>query len=200
MTAPRRLALLGGSFDPPHLGHLHLAYQALEQLGCDEVWFIPAHQQPLKGASALTAPSHRLAMVRLMVEGLPGMRVEPIETERGGLSFAVDTVRAIRAAEPGAELCFLLGGDAARTLHRWREPAALATMARLVVCTRGETIGALPDGTPPVERFATRRLDVSATEVRARVRAGLPVRGWVTDAVADYIAACGLYRVGGEAP
>ena len=109
-------------------------------------------------------------------------------------------MRAIRAAEPGAELCFLLGEDAARTLHRWREPAALATMARLVVCTRGETIGALPDGTPPVERFATRRLDVSATEVRARVRAGLPVRGWVTDPVADYIAACGLYRVGGEAP
>ena len=97
MTAPRRLALLGGSFDPPHLGHLHLAYQALEQLGCDEVWFIPAHQQPLKGASALTAPSHRLAMVRLMVEGLPGMRVEPIETERGGVIFR----RRHGACDPG---------------------------------------------------------------------------------------------------
>jgi len=200
MTARRRIALLGGSFDPPHLGHLHLAYQALEQLGCDEVRFIPAHQQPLKGASALSAPAHRLAMARLMVAGLPGMRVDPIETDRGGLSFAVDTVRALRAAEPGSEFSLLLGADAAATLHRWREPAALVTMARLVVFTRGETIGALPDGTPPVERFATRRLDVSATEVRARVRAGLPVRGWVTEPVADYIAACGLYRVGGEAP
>lgn len=200
MTTPRRIALLGGSFDPPHLGHLHLAYQALEQLGCDEVRFIPAHQQPLKGASALSAPAHRLAMVRLMVEGVPGMRVDPIETERGGLSFAVDTVRALRAAEPGAEFCFLLGADAAATLHRWREPAVLASLCRIIVCTRGEESLALPDGTPPVERLATRRFDLSATEVRARVRAGLPVRGWVTDAVAAYIAACGLYRVGGEAP
>ncbi|MBM3885552.1 MAG: nicotinate (nicotinamide) nucleotide adenylyltransferase [Gemmatimonadetes bacterium] len=200
MTTPRRIALLGGSFDPPHLGHLHLAYQALEQLGCDEVWFIPAHQQPLKGATALSAPSHRLAMVRLMVEGIPGMRVDPIETERGGLSFAVDTVRALQAAEPGAEFCFFLGADAAATLHRWREPAVLASLCRIIVCTRGEESLALPDGTPPVERLATRRFDLSATEVRARVRAGLPVRGWVTDAVAAYIAACGLYRVGGEAP
>ncbi len=200
MTAPRRLALLGGSFDPPHLGHLHLAYQALEQLGCDEVRFIPTHHQPLKGTSALSAPAHRLTMVRLMVEGLPGMRVDPIEMERGGLSFAVDTVRALQAAEPGVELCLLLGADAAATLHRWREPAVLAALCRIIVCSRGEDSLALPDGTPPVERLATRRLDLSATEVRARVRAGLPVRGWVTDAVADYIAACGLYRVGGEAP
>lgn len=200
MTAPRRVALLGGSFDPPHLGHLHLAYQALEQLGCDEVRFVPANQQPLKGVSALSAPAHRLAMVRLMAEGLPGMQVDTIETERGGLSYAVETVRALRAAEPEVEFCLLLGEDAAATLHRWREPAALASLCRIVVCTRGGEALALPDGTPPVERFATRRLDVSATEVRARVRAGLPVRGWVTDAVADYIAACGLYRVGGEAP
>ena len=200
MTAPRRIALLGGSFDPPHLGHLHLAYQALEQLGCVEVRFIPAHQQPLKGVSALSAPAHRLAMVRLMVEGLPGMRVDPIETERGGLSFAVDTVRALRAAEPGAEFSLLLGADAAATLHRWRESAVLASLCRIIVCTRGGDALVLPEGTPSVERLATRRIDVSATEVRARVRAGLPVRGWVTDAVADYIAACGLYRVGGEAP
>lgn len=200
MTAPRRIALLGGSFDPPHLGHLHLAYQALEQLGCDEARFIPAHQQPLKEASALSAPAHRLAMVRLMVEGVPGMRVDPIETERGGLSFAVDTVRALRTAEPGADFCFLLGADAAASLYRWREPAVLASLCRIIVCTRGEESLALPDGTPPVERLATRRFDLSATEVRARVRAGLPVRGWVTDAVAEYIAACGLYRAGGEAP
>lgn len=200
MAGRRRVALLGGTFDPPHIGHLHLAYAALEQLGCDEVVFIPAHRQPLKATADLTSAAHRLAMVRLMVEGVPGMRVDPMEVDRAGLSFAVDTVRSFRAADPSADLVWLLGEDAAATLHQWRDPGALAAMARLVVCSRGTSAADWPAGTPPLERLATRRLDVSATEVRARVRAGLPVRGWVTEAVAEYIAACGLYRVGVEAP
>ncbi|MEK0431020.1 MAG: hypothetical protein RL139_824 [Gemmatimonadota bacterium] len=189
-----RLGLLGGTFDPPHLGHLHVAYTALEQLGCDRVVFIPARRQPLKADAAITAPPHRLRMTELLVQGDPRLSVDPIELEREGLSYAVDTVRAYRAAHPAAELLFLMGEDSAATLHRWRESEALAAMARLVVCTRGEVSTVLPAGTPPVERVAMRRIDLSATEIRARVGAGLPLRGFVTEDVATYIGAHGLYR------
>jgi len=196
-----RLGLLGGTFDPPHIGHLFLAYGALELLGLDRVVLIPARRQPLKAGAEITAPEHRLAMTRLLVAGDPRLSVDAVELEREGLSFSIDTVRAYRAAHPAAELTFLMGEDTAATLGQWREPAALAALARLVVLTRGgESSRAgvpVPEGVH-VERVATRRIDVSATEVRARARAGLPLRGFVTDDVAAYIAAQGLYRTTNE--
>lgn len=191
-----RLGLLGGTFDPPHCGHLFLAYTALEQLGLDRVVLIPARRQPLKAGAEITAPEHRLAMVRLLAAGDPRLAVDPIELGREGLSFSIDTVRSYRAAHPTADLTFLMGEDTAATLPHWRDPAGLAALARLVVLTRGVPVGdgpALPAGVH-VERLATRRIDISATEVRARVRAGLPLRGFVPDDVAAYIAAHGLYR------
>lgn len=190
-----RLGLLGGTFDPPHIGHLHLAYAALETLGLDRVVLIPARRQPLKAGQAITAPAHRLAMTRLLAADDPRLAVDAIELEREGLSFSIDTVRAYRAARPSTELTFLMGEDTAATLGQWREPAALASLARLVVLTRGTPAppaAPLPEGVV-VERVATRRIDLSATEIRARVRAGLPLRGFVTDPVAAYIAAHGLY-------
>jgi nicotinate-nucleotide adenylyltransferase len=199
-----RIGLLGGTYDPPHVGHLLLAYEALERLGLDRVVLIPANQQPLKVGAGTTASAHRLAMLRLLVAGAPGLSVDPIELERTGLSFSVDTVRAYRTAHPAAEFSFLMGEDTAATLGQWREPAALASLARLVVLTRDARAEPgvphavpLPDGVH-VERVTTRRVDISATEVRARVRAGLPLRGFVTDDVAAYIAAHGLYRTTNE--
>lgn len=191
-----RIGLLGGTFDPPHVGHLLLAYGALEQLGLDRVVLIPARRQPLKAGAETAAPEHRLAMTRLLVAGDPRLGVDPVELEREGLSYSVDTVRAYRAAHPAAALTFLMGEDTAATLGHWREPAAIAALARIVVLTRGASGAAgapVPEGIH-VERVATRRIDISATEVRARVRAGLPLRGFVTDDVAAYIAAQGLYR------
>ena len=192
-----RLGLLGGTFDPPHVGHLFMAYAALEDLGLDRVVLIPALRQPLKSAAHISAAGHRLAMARLTVGTDRRLAVDPIELEREGLSFSIETVRAYRESHPGAELVFLMGEDTAATLPQWREPAALAQLARLVVFTRGAGAGesrlSAPDG-PRVERLATRRIDVSATEIRARARAGLPLRGFVTDDVAAYIAAHGLYR------
>ncbi len=195
-----RLGLLGGTFDPPHLGHLHLAYSAIERLALDRVILIPARRQPLKAASELSAPVHRVAMTRLLAGSDPRLSVDPIETEREGLSFSIDTVRCYRSAHPTAELVFLMGEDTAATLPQWREPVELARLARLVVLTRGVSdagAGALPQGVA-VERVATRRIDISATEIRARVRAGLPLRGFVTDDVAAYIAAHRLYRTTNE--
>ncbi len=195
-----RLGLLGGTFDPPHLGHLHLAYSAIERLGLDRVILIPARRQPLKAATEITAPEHRVEMTRLLAGSDPRLSVDPIETEREGLSFSIDTVRGYRSAHPTAELVFLMGEDTAATLPKWRDPVALARLARLVVLTRGVSdagAGALPQGVD-VERVATRRIDISATEIRARVRAGLPLRGFVTDDVAAYIAAHRLYRTTNE--
>lgn len=195
-----RIGLLGGTFDPPHVGHLFLAYTALERLALDRVVLIPARRQPLKAGAEITAPEHRLAMTRLLADGDPRLSVDPVELSRDGLSFSIDTVRAYRAAHPAAELTFLMGEDTAATLGHWRDPAGIAALARIVVLTRGEGFepaAPLPAGVH-VERVATRRIDISATEVRARVRAGSPVRGFVTDDVAAYIAAHGLYRTTNE--
>lgn len=190
-----RLGLLGGTFDPPHLGHLHLAIGGLEQLGLDRVILIPARRQPLKAGAPLTEPAHRLAMTRLLAGDDPRLAVDAIEVERDGLSFSIDTVRTYRDTHPTAELTFLMGEDTAATLGQWRAPAELASLARLVVLTRAEAAPSVAPLPPGVEltRVATRRIDLSATEIRARVRAGLSLRGFVTDEVAAYIAAHRLY-------
>ncbi len=189
-----RVGILGGTFDPPHIGHLLLAYGALEQLALDRLVLIPARRQPLKSDAAITDAAHRLAMLRLLAEGDPRLTVDPIELDRPGLSFTVDTLRAYRATWPDAALHLILGADAARTFAQWQAPTEVAALAQLVVGTRGEE--AMPAAPAGIvwDRLVTRRVDLSATEIRARVRAGLPIRGFVTDAVAAYIAAHGVYR------
>lgn len=192
-----RLGILGGTFDPPHIGHLLAAYGALEGLGLDRVVFIPAWRQPLKAGVEMTAPEHRLAMIRLLAACDPKFSVDSVEIDREMLSFTIETVRAYRAKDPECELMLLMGEDTARTLPQWKEPAELAALVRVVVLTRGEPEGDLPQGFA-VQRLNTRRVDVSATEIRERVKMGLPVRGLVPDSVADYIEAHRLYRTTNE--
>lgn len=199
LTGPvtERLGILGGTFDPPHNGHLLAAYGAVEALGLSAVVLIPAWRQPLKAGAEMTAPAHRLAMTRLLAAADPRLSVDAVEIERGGLSYSVETVRTYRTARPDAELFLLMGEDTARTLPQWREPAALAALVRVGVLTREGTEGPLPEGFR-AERVDTRRVDISATEIRARVAAGLPIRGFVPDAVAEYIEAHRLYRTMNE--
>jgi len=187
-----RVGIFGGTFDPPHLGHWLACVDAAEALSLDEVVWVPAAQQPLKtGAVAVSDAAHRLAMTTLAVQGDARFRVDAEELERGGLSFTVETLRAFRTRAPGAALFLLLGTDAAALLPKWREPEAVRELAEVVVLTRGGDLAGLPDG---VRAIATRRVDISATEIRARVAAGRSIRGFVPDAVAAYIAAHGLYR------
>jgi len=117
--------------------------------------------------------------------------VDTLEIERGGLSFTVDTLRTFRERHPGAALFLLLGADAAALLPKWREPGQVRALAEIVMLTRGGEGLEPPAG---VVTLSTRRVDLSATEIRARVRQGRSIRGFVPDAVADYIAAHGLYR------
>jgi nicotinate-nucleotide adenylyltransferase len=194
-----RVGIFGGSFDPPHVGHLLVAQDAITALSLDRLLIVPAGQQPLKQGAQSPAVD-RLAMVQHCFGNVDGMVVDPVEIERGGLSFMVDTVETLQRRWPGAELHLLVGEDVIETLPRWREPERLRSMVRLVVLRR--VTGAGPERIPPVQHdardfpvrhLATRRVDVSSTEIRARVREGRSIRGFVTDAVAEYIASTGLY-------
>jgi nicotinate-nucleotide adenylyltransferase len=188
-----RLGIYGGSFDPPHLGHLLPVIDAAEQLGLDGVRFVPAAIQPLKVGRASASPADRLAMTERLVRGIPGFTVDPAEIDRPGLSYTVDTLAAVAAKNPGADLFLLLGADAYALFDQWREPARVLALATIVVMVRGD-VAARPHERPGVMVLQSRRVDVSSTELRARVRDGRTIRGFLPDAVADYIAEHRLYR------
>lgn len=190
-----RLAIFGGSFDPPHIGHLLVAQDAYDQLGLDRLIFVPAATQPLKSKGASASAEHRLAMTRLMAGDDRRLDVSPMEIERGGLSFMVETLAEVARQNPTAERYLLVGADVLGTFGQWREPERILTLARVVVLQRGDD--ANPRTTSDrMSTLPTRRVDVSSTEVRERVRQGKSIRGFVTDAVAAYIARTGLYREG----
>ncbi len=202
-----RIGLFGGTFDPPHHGHLLAASDAFEALALDRLVWIPAAQQPLKVGTQSAAAADRLAMTRLAVGDDHRFSVDAVEIERAGLSFSVDTVEGYARSRPGDELVVLVGADVLATFARWKEPRRIAQLARLAVLHRAV------DGAP-VEKAAiagvitaitgadvpaplvleTRRVDVSSTEIRERARAGRPLHGFVPDAVARYIRERALYR------
>jgi len=189
-----RIGLLGGSFDPPHTGHLLAASDALEALSLDRVVLIPTATQPLKAAQQVTAAQHRLAMARLLIGDDARFTVDSIEIERGGLSYTVDTLAALTERWSDAELFWLVGTDVTSTFARWREPARIGELATPVVLQR---TGERPDlsGMPGSTRvLTTRRIDVSSTEIRQRVAEGKSIRGFVPESVAEFIAAQRLYR------
>ncbi len=189
-----RIGLLGGSFDPPHNGHLLAAGDAFEALLLDHVVFIPAAVQPFKTGQDVAPSADRLAMVTRLVDGEARFDVSAMEIDRGGLSYTVDTLSTLSRERPAAELFWLIGADVLRSFAKWREPERIAELATVVVLQRR---GDAPDlamipGTPRI--VTSRRIDISSTEIRQRVRDGKSIRGFVPDAVADYIASARLYR------
>ncbi|HYW33244.1 MAG TPA: nicotinate (nicotinamide) nucleotide adenylyltransferase [Gemmatimonas sp.] len=203
-----RVGIFGGSFDPPHIGHLLVAQDAIAALALDQLIVVPTGTQPLKRTHR-TAAGHRLAMVQRCFDGVPHSVVDPVEVDRGGLSFMVDTVEHIQRRYPLAALHLLIGTDVVPTLPHWREPERLLTMVSLVILDRADqpddgssalpyttdvpSGDAIPSGLASARHLAIRRIDVSSTEIRARVGSGLSIRGFVPDAVASYIASTALY-------
>lgn len=186
-----RVGLFGGTFDPPHMGHLIVASDAFEALELDRLLFIPSAQPPHKQDQVTATAEQRVEMVRAAIAGDPRFALDDLEVRRRGTSYSVDTLRAIRERDPEAELFFLLGVDQMRALHTWREPDEVARLAHLAVMTRD---GELPD---PDTRFRHRtvhvtRVDISATEIRARLRTGRSVRYMVPEAVRGMVEK--LYR------
>jgi nicotinate-nucleotide adenylyltransferase len=179
-----RIGIFGGSFDPIHHGHLLAAAWLGETLGLDEVRLVVAGRQPLKGKGHGAGADYRAAMVELAVRGAGRLSASRAELGRDGPSYTVDTLRAFRTEHPDAELVLLLGADAAQELPRWHEAGAIKDLARIEVFARGGKGGA----------HAVPRVDISSTDIRARVRMGRSIRYWVPDVVAEYIAAHRLYR------
>lgn len=188
-----RLGIYGGSFDPPHLGHLLPVLDTAEQLGLDGVRFVPAAIQPLKVGRASASPADRLAMTERLVQGIPGFSADPAEIGRPGLSYTVDTLAGMAAEVPGAELFLLLGADAYALFDQWRDPDGIRALATIVVLVRGE-VAPVPHERPGVLVLQSRRVDISSTELRARAADGRTIRGFMPDAVADYIVEHRLYR------
>ncbi len=218
MSGTGGIGILGGSFNPIHLGHLRAAEEVREAEALDEVLFVPAALPPHKEAPTLVTAAHRLKMVERAIAGVPGFRVSRLEIDRAGPSYSVDTLRALRA-EVGerARLVFVLGIDAFRDFHTWKEHEAIFALCDVVVVTRPPAPAALGREEIPlaareafwydsssdgyrhrsghVLRFQRiTPLDISADRIRALLAAGRSIRFLVPPAVESYIAEHALYR------
>ena len=188
-----RLGLLGGTFDPVHIGHLAAASEVFYALGLDAVLLVPANAQPLKPAP-IASGKDRLAMCQAAVANDPRFRVSDVDLRRGGATYTVDTVGDLRKEYPGAEFFFITGADALASVHRWKDYETLVTLVTFVGVTRpGHSLEQLDAPHVLVESPA---LAVSSTDVRDRVRAGAPIRYLVPDAVAQYVDQYQLYLGG----
>jgi nicotinate-nucleotide adenylyltransferase len=195
-----RLGLLGGTFNPPHIGHLVCASQAAAWLELDRVLLVPVHEPPHKGIDTDPGVEHRVEMCRLAVAGDDRLDVSLVEAEVPGPSFTVDTLSRLHDRCPGDQLTFIVGGDMAFALPTWREPARILELAELGVAERegvrrNDIADRLADlGTDNVRFFDMPRIDVSSSLVRRLVAAGRSIRYLVPDGVADFVEREGLYR------
>jgi nicotinate-nucleotide adenylyltransferase len=183
-----KLALYGGTFDPIHHGHLILARDALETLGLDRVLFIPAGQSPFKPGLRTTPAELRLAMVRAAIQGEERFCVDDLEIAKGGTSYTIDTVLALRQRWPDAELWWLIGEDHLAQLPQWHRYDELIQLVRFAVFARSGN----GEAAHPYPRI-TRRVDLSATEIRTRVARGDSIRYWVPEPVRALIEQHRLY-------
>lgn len=213
------LAIFGGTFDPVHLGHLRAAQEVAEELGLDRVLFMPCAEPPFRKDVRANA-GQRLAMVELAVADNPRFGVSDLEIRRGGKSYAVDSLEELKAAHPGARVCWLVGADAFFSIHSWYQPRRLFELADFAVMTRPGAPGRdileyleryldpafalaeggwvrLPGG-HGAKRVTTTLLDISSTEIKRRAAAGLSLAYLVPPAVEDYIKKMSLYGYKGD--
>ena len=201
-TSVLRIGILGGTFDPIHFGHLAIAEAARDRLDLDRVILIPAGRPWLKSDQMVSAPGHRLAMARLAIEDRPGLEMSPIEVDRPGPTYTVDTLAELREVlGSGVELYLVLGMDSVRELRRWRYPERLFDLCTVVAVSRPDS----PDVSPAEieDSFTAARgrirmirgpmLDVSATDIRLRVSEGRSISDSVPPSVERYIREHGLY-------
>ena len=195
------IGILGGTFNPPHIGHLVMAQEALAQLDLDRILLMPVASPPHKEALADPGAEVRLELCRRAVAGDERVEVSDLEIERGGASYTVDTLRALHERDPEHALTFVVGGDMAYSLPSWREPEAVLELARLAVAERdglrrediAHRLEPLHSG-DRVVFFDMPRIDLSSSTVRERIAAGRPIRYLVPQSVIDIIRARSLYR------
>ncbi len=201
-----RIGVFGGTFDPPHVGHVVVAEDARTRLDLDRVLFVPAHVSPFKvGETGITDPELRLRMTKAAVRGRARLSVDRIELDRDPPSFTVDTLRALRTRMPDAEFHLLLGADQWASFGRWKDVGEIGALAEIVVMARDGRDpsdvdpGFAPGMHVPWRSVDVRRIDVSSTEIRERVRAGASIDDLVPPAVVDIIHEHELYRAASAA-
>ena len=196
-------ALYGGSFDPPHLGHLAIAQQVLERFAVDSLVFLPASHSPLKENTPTATDAQRLEMLRLATEGEPRFSVSDFELRKGGISYTVDTLRAWHRKEPDTDLLFIAGMDSLLTLHAWREPLEIVRLCKFITFRRPGFPFPSPEELklpPDIARELLAQVidgplvDVSSSDIRERAAKGKALDGLVPHPVATYIASHALYR------
>jgi len=196
----RRVGVLGGSFNPPHLGHLVIASEACYQLGLERVVFVPAADPPHKTVADATPVEARVEMTRLAIAGDERFAVSTVELERG-LKYTIDMLRELAQEHAGAELVFIMGSDSLLQFETWHEPRAILELCRLAVAVRqGDDERRLDAVAAGLGRRAalvlrTPLIAVSSTDLRSRVRMGMPLTYLVPRAVEEYVRRHGLYMV-----
>ncbi|HEY75506.1 MAG TPA: nicotinate-nucleotide adenylyltransferase [Thermoflexia bacterium] len=200
-----RLGVLGGTFDPPHYGHLHLAQVALDQLSLDRVLFVPAGQPPHKPDQPITPALHREAMVSLAIADDERFILSRADLDRPGPHYTADLLAILRRAYPEADLYFLMGSDSLAQFLTWHDPARIAAQAKLAVLPRPgweADLEALEKAIPGIRDrivwLEGSMMDVAGTEIRRRIAEGWPISGMVPPAVETYIRRHHLY--GGQQP
>lgn len=194
-----RIGIFGGTFDPPHNGHLALARACIKELALDELLFVPAAQNPLKNLGPRASANDRLTMLSLLVAGEPNMGVVDLEIQRGGTSYTVDTLTELGLVQP-AEYWFLLGADALKGFGQWKNPSKILRLARLGVVLRPSQADAdvvTRFGEPYRDRVDLVRMppvDVSSTEIRNRLARGQTITPYVPQEILAYIEEKGLYQ------
>jgi nicotinate-nucleotide adenylyltransferase len=196
-----RIGILGGTFNPPHLGHLVCAQEAYLQLGLHRVMLIPARTPPHKPVEDEPGAEHRLELCRCAVDGDERFEVSGLEVGRTGTSYTVDTLEELNSRAPDNELFLIVGGDVAAGLPFWQEPARVLELATLAVAKRRGTAREKVEqaliglaGGERAEYFPMPRIGISSTMIRQRVRAGEPITYFTPTPVADYIERHNLYR------
>jgi nicotinate-nucleotide adenylyltransferase len=196
----RRIGVLGGTFDPIHHGHLILASELRAELALDSVLLVPNARSPFKPGESISPGAHRAAMLKLVTAETPWLELSTIELDRGGVSYTVDTLRALNVAHAPATLVFLMGADSLLDLHRWREPDAIVRLAEIGVAARpGVTVDIdavadqLPGARGRVTVVPTPLIAISGTDIRFRVRTGRPIAFHVPPQVERYIREQRLY-------
>jgi nicotinate-nucleotide adenylyltransferase len=195
-----RIGILGGTFNPPHLGHLICAQEAYLQLGLDRVTLIPARIPPHKPVEDEPGAEHRLELCRLAIGDDERLEVSDLEIDRDGPSYTVDTLEELHSSAPDHELFLIVGGDIAAGLPEWHEPERVLSLATLAVAKRRGTSRAAVDdalaalrGGERTRFFRMPRIAISSTMLRDRVRSGQPIRYYVPDPVARYVERHRLY-------